>query len=116
MATLLQFLKRFKAKVQETGLIPVQRSKVYDELRILCWMIEDLKNEIILKLSPENYHQGPMKDHDGSPGEIWEFGVRVGTITYYVKLKLDDEAKCLSFKMAEYEMYLPLEKKPKSND
>jgi hypothetical protein len=66
--------------------------------------------EIIRNLKPKNYCQGPMEDQDGSEGEIWTFGYKESGITVYIKLKLDDEAKCLSFHRAEYKMEFPFDK------
>lgn len=60
----------------------------------------DAKNEI-LALMTEDYYKGPKQDFD-RPGEIWEFKKKIGTISFYVKLKIiqvngEDILRCLSF-------------------
>jgi hypothetical protein len=47
------------------------------------------------------------------PGEIWEFGKRIGGNDVYIKLKIaqvgnDKIAKCISFHKAEFPLSYPL--------
>lgn len=104
-----QFLLRFKRKINESYITIIDNHKNRDFLRFLG-LLPYQRTEIIKNLKPENYCQGPLEDKDGSAGEVWIFGYRESGIDVYIKLKLDDEAKCLSFHRAEYEMEFPFDK------
>ena len=105
------FLTRFKNTVSEKGLTILNRDVNNQSLRKL--KIPPLvRKQIILNLEVKNYCKNPMTDSDGSPGEVWIFGHKYENKTIYIKLKLDAEAKCLSFHLAEGEMHFPYEKMP----
>lgn len=105
----VDFLKRFKAKMAADGLFFVPRKRNLDGITWLGLTIDEVE-KIILGLTEINYSGGPEKDVDGSLGEIWFFSVLDDGRGIYVKLKLDDEfAKCLSFHPAERPMRRPYE-------
>ena len=105
----IDFLKRFKAKMSAEGLVFVPRKRNLDGIAWLGLTIEEVER-IILRLTDADYSGGPEEDLDGSPGEIWFFSVLDDGKGIYVKLKLDDEfAKCLSFHPAERPMRRPYE-------
>lgn len=91
------FLKRFKAKVEIDGLQIVPRSKTrhfMDYIGLLNWQVR----EMIQRLTPSDYVEGPLTDRDGTSGEIWVFSIMMEGSKVYVKLKLDrNETKCISF-------------------
>ncbi|HEY3282615.1 MAG TPA: hypothetical protein VGN26_10105 [Armatimonadota bacterium] len=92
-----EFLNRCKTILVTFGLVFVPRNKNRQALSDLGLSIVDAK-AIVLKLTPDCYVRGPDPDEDGSSGEVWVFGPKVGRQTIYVKLKLDGcIAKCLSF-------------------
>lgn len=72
----------------------------------------EIRKEILLSLTVDNYSSGPEPDRD-FPGEVlWKFGKEVGDKQVYIKLKIDDQghrkvAKCMSFHIAEHEIYYP---------
>ena len=73
--------------------------------------IKNRKDEI-LSLSTTDYCSGPKPDKD-MPGEIWEFGKRIGGKGVYIKLKIaqvgnNKIAKCISFHKAEFPLCYPL--------
>lgn len=92
------FLKRFKAKVDEQGQLPmVPRRENQATLAMLGISRLDVKTTV-LAFTDSEYLSGPSADHDGTKGEIWEFETDYTGRDIYVKLKLNDEtAKCLSF-------------------
>lgn len=92
------FLKRFKAKVDEQGHLPmIPRRENLNTLAMLGISRSDVKTTV-LAFSDVEYRTGPEADHDGSAGEIWEFETDYNGRSIYVKLKLDEQvAKCLSF-------------------
>ena len=92
----LDFLRRFKAKVRDEGIVFIKRQENVHTLAYLG-MLTYQAEELILGLAVDDYLRGPMPDDDGSPGEVWEFTVRAHGTNLYIKLKLDDEAKCVSF-------------------
>jgi hypothetical protein len=67
--------------------------------------------DIILDLSVENYHDGPLEDND-RPGEIWVFGKETDRCELYIKLKLVNSTlvKCISFHRAEHPLDYPCKK------
>lgn len=93
-----EFLKRFKAKVDEQGQLPlVPRRENLNTLAMLGISRLEVKTTV-LAFTDNEYRSGPEADRDGSPGEIWEFETDYIGRDIYVKLKLDDNtAKCLSF-------------------
>ena len=102
------FLLRFNRSVEESYLIVVPREK---NLRIFTRLgldIDDVEH-FIRELSVRQYSEGPLVDDDGSEGEIWIFGMRIQMIDFYIKLKLSEDAKCLSFHAAEHLMEFPYE-------
>lgn len=102
-----EFLRRFKARMLTDGLYFVPRKRNLDGLAILGFTINEAER-IILDLTEGNYCRGPEQDEDGSPGEIWFFGVLEDGHSIYIKVKLDDDfAKCLSFHPAERPMRHP---------
>lgn len=92
------FLKRFKAKVDEQGQLPmIPRRENQNTLAMLGISRSEVKTTV-LAFTENEYRSGPEADHDKSPGEIWEFQTDYAGREIYVKLKLDDTAaKCLSF-------------------
>ena len=67
----------------------------------------DAKNEII-GLVVSDYYKGPKQDFDlKRPGDIWEFKKNVGTVQFYIKIKIVQEngvdiVKCLGFHEDEF--------------
>lgn len=92
------FLKRFKAKVDEQGQLPmIPRRENLNTLAMLGISRSEVKTTV-LAFTETEYRLGPGADHDGTPGEIWEFETDYNGRDIYVKLKLDEAtAKCLSF-------------------
>lgn len=45
-------------------------------------------NSEINKFTIENYHYGPSDDHDGYPGEVWEFGFKFLGQEMYIKFRI----------------------------
>ena len=91
------FLVRFQSKARKDGLTIVPRSKNRDTLAFLG-LLEYQAKEVIMGLREDQCIAGPLKDFDGSEGEIYEFEAEVQQTTVYIKLKLDSaEAKCISF-------------------
>ncbi|MFA4137706.1 MULTISPECIES: hypothetical protein [unclassified Brevibacillus] len=39
-------------------------------------------------LTYKNYYRGPNPDHNGSPGDVWEFGLEDDGTEIYIKLKI----------------------------
>jgi hypothetical protein len=102
-----QFLRRFKAQVNNHGLEFVPRKVNLDALAQFGLSIADAR-AIILSLIYMNYSEGPESDMDGSAGEVWIFGAEISGKNVYIKLKLDNgEAKCLSFHQAEHSIRKP---------
>jgi len=100
-----EFLQRFKEKINESDLQVIPTTKNRLEL-LQTGLLPHERTRIILSLTKENYSSGPEPDRDAS-GEVWVFGCRLERELIYIKLKLDNEAKCLSFHLAEYDMEFP---------
>jgi len=101
-----RFLGDFKRKADESGLNTIPTQKNRDELAMTGLMPHE-RTRIVMELEPEDYSEGPMRDDDRSPGEVWVFGKVLPQGTIYIKLKLFDEAKCLSFHLADFTIDRP---------
>lgn len=95
MLTPEEFLKQFKQKVNESGLIVIPTKKNRDYLA-RSGLLPNECIDIIINLTERNYSSGPELDRDRN-GDVWIFGCRHEGERIYIKLKLDTEAKCLSF-------------------
>ena len=93
----LDFLRRFKSRARDEGMVFVRRAENVDTL-IYLGMLTYMAEECIMGITDMDYISGPLHDHDRSPGEVWEFAIPVQDVMVYIKLKLDEEcAKCISF-------------------
>lgn len=45
-------------------------------------------NSKLNKFTIKNYHYGPSNDHDGYPGEVWEFGFVFLGQEIYIKFRI----------------------------
>ncbi|MBN1943755.1 MAG: type II toxin-antitoxin system MqsR family toxin [Phycisphaerae bacterium] len=73
------------------------------------------RKEILLGLTPENYHSGPKPDDTDDTKEVWEFGTSVGNTEVYIKLRVvriasknTYRALVWSFHPAEFPITYPL--------
>jgi len=95
------FIERFRREAQKDGVLIVPREKNRHALAFLQ-LLPFQATEVIMRLGENQCIGGPMKDDDGSVGEIYEFEAKVGQSTVYIKLKLDKTgAKCISFHVSE---------------
>ena len=76
------------------------------------WHKPDIKKEWLLKLTPEDYYEGPDPNEKPGLGDVWKFGRRIEGRLCYIKIHLLSKPNiyCISFHFAEYDMYLPLKK------
>ena len=74
------------------------------------WLVPDRKKEWLLKLEPEDYHEGPNPNEKPGGMPVWKFGKRIEGKLCYIKLYLlkQPNVYCISFHFAEHDMYLPL--------
>lgn len=96
--------------IQQGNLLVLFSSKNLNSLATFGLTTENRK-ELLLSLTVEDYFSGPEPDHS-FPGDVWKFGKEVGGEEVYIKLKIEDQghrkvAKCLSFHIAEREIYYP---------
>jgi hypothetical protein len=104
-----QFIRKFSAVMAERGLRIVPRRKNIIEGYLSGWLPFEVQ-EFISSLEPEDYVEGPMKNHDKTEGEVWVFAKMAEHILMYIKLKLGTEAKCLSFHPCDYRPVRPFGK------
>lgn len=66
--------------------------------------------EWILKLEPEDYFEGPDPNETPGRNDVWKFGKRIEGKLCYIKIYLLPKPNiyCISFHLAEYDMFLPL--------
>jgi hypothetical protein len=103
---ILEFLREFKQRMDADGLQIIPRKKTRDQLAYFN-LVQFQVAALVSKLTLDNFIEGPLPDHDGSEGTICAFALEYDNQTIYVKLKLDQEAKCLSFHRAEYPVKFP---------
>jgi hypothetical protein len=112
------FLKNVRDKLQfnSTGIVYRPRQKIMDTLALLE-IIPAERNEIIKKLTAENYYGGPKTDtYNPNMPDYYEFGVTVKGFEIYIKINMGIPNKpidCMSFHQAEHPMSYPLKKENK---
>jgi hypothetical protein len=111
MATLPQiqsFLVNFKSFLgKELNL--VDRKKNLDDLACMGLSICVVK-ETLYNLTPEDYCGGPLVDKEFPHHQLWEFGVDIDGIDFYIKLSDNfngNSAKCISFHSARQKIKFP---------
>jgi hypothetical protein len=103
------FIEKFTSVVRAKGMVYVNRSINLREMSFSGYFGYQIE-EIVTALSPGDYVEGPLGDRDKSAGEIWVFVKKVDQIDMYIKLKLDKEAKCISFHTCKYKAKFPFRK------
>jgi|SRR5580704_7756485 hypothetical protein len=110
MTTKLQvhsFLDQFKKAWANNGPAFVPRKKNLNGLAALALSVKDAE-EAIAWITETAYVFGPNSDDDGSPGEVWGFGIDIEGTEVYIKLKYHEGVgKCLSFHPSESELSYP---------
>ena len=103
----LGFLKRFKGRIDKSGLKFTEREECYNAIIDMGLTLDDAE-WIISDLRPKDYIEGPKRDRSGMEGEIWVFGREEKGTMLYIKLKIDKvNVKCLSFHPARQQMRFP---------
>lgn len=113
----LEFLNQFKSCVMLGFWHVKAREKNRQGLIDLDLTPEDRK-ELVLGLTPEDYHAGPKPDDTDDTREVWEFGKDVAGVEVYIKLRVVRDprrrgayrAMVWSFHPAEHRMRYPLRK------
>ncbi len=106
-----KFLGEFKEiVVSGIGLDVVNRKDNMTAL-VELGITSNIRKEIILNLSVDNYSSGPEPNTD-QPGEVWIFGGKINDKEIYIKLKVDKYggekfAKCISFHHAQQPLKYP---------
>jgi len=91
------------------------RKKNFETLLELGLKYSHVKQDI-LGLTPKEYSEGPLLDKDQINYKdefFWIFGKNIQNKLIYIKLKIRktnkyEEAVCMSFHIAEYQMKFPL--------
>lgn len=116
-AAVAQFLKEWNAVAACQRPIIIPREKNRDVLIELGLTLTD-QWEILKNLRVEDYVSGPDPDHQRR-GDFWVFGVFIGEVEIYIKIKLAEwipvgsdetvrQAICVSFHIAERPLTYPL--------
>lgn len=114
-----KFLAQFKKAIEANNgsLYVVSRQKNRDSL-IILGLTEEIREEIILSLSLQDYCDGPKRDPIWA-GDVWEFGRVIEGEEVYIKLKLEticgnERPTCISFHKAQCPLTFPF--KMEGND
>lgn len=109
-----QYLTDLKQKIKIFGiLIWDERGKNRQALLDLE-ITPNQRIEEILKLSVENYIQGPLDEKMHGILPMWVFGIMLKGKEIYVKVSMgveNTQAVCISFHVAEFEMSFPFKTK-----
>ena len=104
------FLKELKSKVEIFGLI-YHDNRGKNAQAILDLNITPVKRtEIIKKLEPEDFSEGPINEVMMGLLPMWIFGKMVNTSEVYIKISLgniNSQAVCISFHLAEHPLNYP---------
>ena len=107
------FLKNVREKMEfhPTGIVFRPRDKNLDTLAALD-IIPGHRNEVIRKLTAQNYMGGPKNDTEApAKPNYYEFGVMIKNREVYIKLSTGLYGKpvdCMSFHIAERKIQYPL--------
>jgi len=107
-----QFLKEFKALIDQKGLIVKDRVINKDSLLVLG-LTGKQRDEIVLSLSVTDYSSGPIEDQYKPGSYYWVFGKQVEGVEIYIKLKISgrpeaEYASCFSFHKSKEPLKHPL--------
>lgn len=89
-----------------------KREKNDQFMATMDWHKEDKKKEYLLKLEVEDYFEGPDPNEIPGFSPVWKFGKRIEGRLCYIKVFLKKpNVICISFHLAEHDMFLPLKNK-----
>lgn len=74
------------------------------------WTSPDKKKEWLLMLEPADYFEGPDENEVPGLSPVWKFGKRIESKLCYIKIYMLSKPNvyCISFHLAEHDMFLPL--------
>lgn len=106
------FLTQFHASAKVWGIKFIdERTKNFQALAVLE-ITSKLREEILMKLTVEDYSEGPVKDKMSGWTDMWVFGKVVKKVEIYIKITLGFKGIpgciCVSFHPAEHPMVYPL--------
>jgi hypothetical protein len=108
-----QFLKELHAKIDFFDIIFLDdRGKNAQALHDLE-ISPAFRKEVIKKLKPEDYSEGPLEEKMRGILPMWVFGKEVNSFEVYIKISMGSEnskAICISFHIAEHKMNYPYKK------
>jgi hypothetical protein len=108
-----QFLREFNLKMSIFQIVfEDERGKNAQTLMELELSVLKRK-EIIAKLSPEDYSEGPIEDQMRGIQPLWVFGKIVKDHEVYIKITMgfkNSATICISFHIAEFPMCYPFKK------
>lgn len=112
---IVDFLNLFKGCL-ECGFYHVKDREKNLQGLIELGMTPGERGEVLLGLTPEDYHAGPKPDDTDDTKEVWEFGKDVEDTEVYIKLRVIEDPKCKgrylamvwSFHPAEHRIRYPL--------
>lgn len=106
------FLNQMKTRLTLLGGHVIYETKPKNEQFMVDmeWAKADKKKEWLLKLEPEDYYKGPIPNEKPGLNPVWQFGKRIEGRLCYIKIYLipTNNVYCISFHLAEFDMYLPL--------
>lgn len=107
-----QFLDQLKVWLQYlNGYIIYKKKDKNEQFMVdMDWDKADKKKEWILNLEPDDYFEGPDPNEKPDANPVWKFGKRIEGKLCYIKIYLLSKPNvyCISFHLAEHDMYLPL--------
>lgn len=104
-----EFLRRFHAKTILFEPVVLNRKKNDDSLAEVQITRKQVV-EIIASLTIANFERGPLEEEFYGSKEMFEFGLTIKGVEFYVKLTLGRENTppvCISFHIAEHPLTYP---------
>lgn len=105
-----KFLKTLKEKIKVFDIIfRDDRGKNLQTLATLE-IAPTYRKQVVLKIEPEDYVEGPIVDTLNRMGEMWVFGRNVKGQEVYIKIMLglpNSSTICISFHIAEHSLNYP---------
>lgn len=99
-----KFLERFYQKVQVFGILFRDDRSVNSQAMAELEISAKYRENVVMKLSVEDFVQGPIEDALNKGADMWVFGKDVKGREVYIKISMgreNDCTICISFHIAE---------------
>ena len=106
-----KFLQELKVKISVFGILFLDDRGKNQQALLDMEIAPAKRREIIERLTPEDYSEGPLPETMRGLLPMWVFGKTMAAVNIYIKITMgraNNSAVCISFHLAERPMNFPL--------